>query len=105
MAFGTDSRHVQGRANGAVAGFGNGGFLFDGGARLMVSRVEASEGHELTHIVKAADGATFSQELGGSQLANAGNGGHQVTLATQVREVVDMVLDSRLELVDLGDQQ
>src|SRR6266704_3323705 len=105
MAFSADSGHIQGGANSAVAGFGDGGFLFDGGAGLVLGRVETSEGDELAHIVKAADGATFSQELGRGQLANAGNGVHQVTLATQLREVVNMVLDSCFELVNLRQEQ
>src|SRR5260370_22287458 len=105
MAFGTDGGHIEGGTNGGVAGFGNSGFLFDGGAGLVMGRVETCEGDELTHIVKAADGATFSQELGGSQLANAGNGVHQVALTTQVREVGNVVLDGRFELVNLRKEQ
>src|SRR5689334_24970263 len=70
MAFSTDSGHIQGSPNSALASFGNGGFLHDGGAGLMVGGIEAGKGDELAHIVKAGQGATFSQEFGCRQLAN-----------------------------------
>src|SRR5258708_30044101 len=63
IAFSRDSGHIQGSANGRLAGFGNGGFLADGGARLVMGRIQTSKGDELANIVKAGDRTHSARSL------------------------------------------
>ena len=46
VAFGDNGGHVEGSANGGIAGFRNLGFAADGGAGLMVGGIEASKGEK-----------------------------------------------------------
>ena len=65
----------------------------------MLARVEASKSHDLAGISNAADGTKLSQELGGSERANANNGVEQIPFALHIRMLVDVVMN---ELFGVG---
>ena len=105
MAFGNDGRQVKGGTQGGFAGFGNGGFLTDRGAGLMMSGIEASKGDELANIGERGQRGQLAEQLSGGEGTQARNGIDEVALLTQVRMLVDMVLQGALHLGDLVGHQ
>ena len=99
--LGNDGRHIQGSANGCLASCGDDGFFADRGTGLVMGRVQTGKGDALAHSLKGRQRATVSQEFGGGQRANAGNGGHQVARVLEIGMLVNLVLNSLFELLNL----
>ena len=98
---GNDSGHIKGSADGGPPHFRNAGAGVDGRARLAMPGVQASKGDQLSNIIKVRDGTKFSHKFGSRQASDSLDGDEEVALALEIRMVVDMLLNSVFDLLDL----
>ena len=85
-AWGDNRREIQSGAQARVTPFGEAGFAAHRRARGMLAWGQPSKGGQLRRrLSNDLNIADFSQEFPGSDVANAGNGGEQITLLTEDR--------------------
>ena len=101
MALGDQGGHIEAGTQRSRAGFGNMGFAANRRAGLTVFGVEAGEGDNVTDIGEGLKIGQFSQEFGSGKGAEALNGINQVTLPFEIRILVNVVLNSPFDLLDL----